>query len=424
MLAAAGLLDGYAATTHWALSDVLAAHDAIDVHSDQIFVHDRDRWTSAGVTAGIDLFLALVEEDHGPELAHQVATWLVVFVRRPGGQSQFSAQLRARPATHTVDRRAAALAQRSPRRRPRRRRARRPRRHEPAQLRPGVPARDGHDAGRVRRATAVEAARRLLEATDLTVGAIAHSVGIRHAETLHRAFRRRVGTTPDLLPPALRPAGLLTHDEESSHADRHRPLSPVHRPRRHRAVPGLHEHARRRCGRVRRARTGDLADDNGLLHFDIAHTFDDVPAPDVLLVPGGLITRKLARDGDPIIDWIQAAHPHTTYTTSVCTGALLLGAAGLLDGLRATTHWIAYDALRSYGAEPTEQRVVEEGKILTAAGVSAGIDLALTLVGRIAGARDRRRPSSSASSTTLSRRSTPAPRRRRRPRSASSYGPC
>ncbi len=134
------------------------------------------------------------------------------------------------------------------------------------------------------------------------------------------------------------------------------------------------------------ARKGDLADDKGLLHFDIAHTFDDVPAPDVLLVPGGLITRKLARDGDPVIEWIRRAHPHTTYTTSVCTGALLLGAAGLLEGLRATTHWIAYEALRSYGAEPTEERVVDEGKIVTAAGVSAGIDLALALLGRIAGA--------------------------------------
>jgi len=133
------------------------------------------------------------------------------------------------------------------------------------------------------------------------------------------------------------------------------------------------------------ARQGDVIDENGLLHFNVAHTFDDVPEPDIILVPGGLITRKLIRDSDPIIDWIRAAHPHTTYTTSVCTGALLLAAAGLLDGLRATTHWRAYDVLSSYGAEPTEQRVVHEGKILTAAGVSAGIDLALTLVGHIAG---------------------------------------
>ncbi|WP_421119764.1 DJ-1/PfpI family protein [Aquihabitans daechungensis] len=133
------------------------------------------------------------------------------------------------------------------------------------------------------------------------------------------------------------------------------------------------------------AQTGRLSDDNGLLHFDIEHTFADVPTPDVLLVPGGFITRKLARDRDPIVDWIASAHDHTTYTTSVCTGALLLAAAGLLDGLDATTHWYAYDELASYGARPTEQRVVQQGKIWTAAGVSAGIDLALTLVAEIWG---------------------------------------
>jgi transcriptional regulator GlxA family with amidase domain len=131
---------------------------------------------------------------------------------------------------------------------------------------------------------------------------------------------------------------------------------------------------------------GQLADDCGLLRLDIAHTFDDVPAPDVLLVPGGLVTRRLAAEGGPIVDWIRSAHETTTYTTSVCTGALLLGAAGVLEGLRATTHWIAYDHLRRYGAECTEERVVIEGKVATAAGVSAGIDLALTLVDRWHGA--------------------------------------
>lgn len=132
-------------------------------------------------------------------------------------------------------------------------------------------------------------------------------------------------------------------------------------------------------------RTGRLTDDNGLMHFDIEHTFADVPRPDLLLVPGGFITRKLARDRDPIVDWIAAAHPTTTYTTSVCTGALLLGAAGILDGLDATTHWSAYDELATYGARPTEQRVVQQGKVWTAAGVSAGIDLALTLLAEIHG---------------------------------------
>jgi len=133
-------------------------------------------------------------------------------------------------------------------------------------------------------------------------------------------------------------------------------------------------------------RTGSLSDDNGLLHLDITHTFGDVPAPDVVLVPGGTVTRRLAVPGEPIVEWLRAAHPTTTYTTSVCTGALLLGAAGILDGLTATTHWFAYEQLARFGATPTEQRVVQNGKILTAAGVSAGIDLALALVGQSHGA--------------------------------------
>lgn len=128
------------------------------------------------------------------------------------------------------------------------------------------------------------------------------------------------------------------------------------------------------------ATAGELADDNGLLRLNIEHTFDEVSSPDIAVVPGGFITRRLARDGDPIVDWITAVHPHTTYTVSVCTGALLLGAAGLLGGLDATTHWCAYEELASHGAMPTEERVVHRGKIWTAAGVSAGIDLALTLV--------------------------------------------
>jgi transcriptional regulator GlxA family with amidase domain len=133
-------------------------------------------------------------------------------------------------------------------------------------------------------------------------------------------------------------------------------------------------------------RKGTLADENGLLHLEMEHTFDDVPEPDVLLVPGGLITRIIAAEGGPIVDWIRAAHETTTYTTSVCTGALLLGAAGVLQGLRATTHWLAYDHLRRYDADPTEERVVIEGKVATAAGVSSGIDLALTLVDKLYGA--------------------------------------
>jgi transcriptional regulator GlxA family with amidase domain len=113
-------------------------------------------------------------------------------------------------------------------------------------------------------------------------------------------------------------------------------------------------------------------------------TFDDVPAPDVLVVPGGTGTRD-ALDDERLVAWIRAAHATSTWTTSVCTGALLLGAAGVLDGLRATTHWAFLDALTAYGAEPASERVVEQARVITSAGVSSGIDMALTLAARIAG---------------------------------------
>lgn len=132
-------------------------------------------------------------------------------------------------------------------------------------------------------------------------------------------------------------------------------------------------------------RAGRLSDDAGLLHLDIEHTFDEVSAPDVLLVPGGVVTRRLVRDGDAIVDWVGAAHATTTFTTSVCTGALVLGAAGVLDGLDATTHWFAYEELARFGARPTEQRVVRQGKVWTAAGVSAGIDLGLAMAAELWG---------------------------------------
>lgn len=198
LLAAAGLLDGYRATTHWGTCDFLAERwPAVEVQPDQIYVHDRNRWTSAGVTAGIDLSLALVEADLGPEVAHEVAAWLVVFARRPGGQAQFSVQLQAQaartPAVAEVQRwlpdhltseltvdRLAARAGMSPRTFARTFRAE-----------------TGTTPAAHVEELRVEAARRLLETTDQTVSAIARNVGLRHAETLHRAFVRRVGTTPD-----------------------------------------------------------------------------------------------------------------------------------------------------------------------------------------------------------------------------------
>jgi len=114
-------------------------------------------------------------------------------------------------------------------------------------------------------------------------------------------------------------------------------------------------------------------------------TFAAVPAPDVLVVPGGTGTLDALAD-ERLVDWIRTADATSTWTTSVCTGALLLGAAGLLDGRRATTHWAHLDRLEAYGATPASDRVVREGKIITSAGVSSGIDMALTLAAEIAGA--------------------------------------
>lgn len=106
--------------------------------------------------------------------------------------------------------------------------------------------------------------------------------------------------------------------------------------------------------------------------------------PDVVLVPGGKGNRPLMAD-DEVLDWLRGTHERSTWTTSVCTGSLVLAAAGILDGKRATTHWAYLDRLRDLGAEPVTERVVEDGKLMTAAGVSSGIDMALTLAARIAG---------------------------------------
>jgi transcriptional regulator GlxA family with amidase domain len=111
---------------------------------------------------------------------------------------------------------------------------------------------------------------------------------------------------------------------------------------------------------------------------------DELPHPEVIVVPGGYRTRELTRD-ERVLDWLRTAHETSQWTTSVCTGSLLLGAAGILDGLEATTHWTMLDALSEFGATPVSERVVEQGKVITAAGVSAGIDMALTLAARIAG---------------------------------------
>ena len=129
---------------------------------------------------------------------------------------------------------------------------------------------------------------------------------------------------------------------------------------------------------------GPVTTDNGMLQLVAEAALQDVPEPDIVLVPGGFGTRALL-DDEPLLSWLRHAHETSTWTTSVCTGSLLLAAAGILDGLRATTHWSAMELLGELGATPTAERVVVEGKVVTGAGVSAGIDMALTLAAEIAG---------------------------------------
>jgi putative intracellular protease/amidase len=142
-------------------------------------------------------------------------------------------------------------------------------------------------------------------------------------------------------------------------------------------LPGAHVH-------FLAVEPGPLRTENGMLTIAAGERLSDLPEPEVLVVPGGLGTRALMAD-EALLEWIRHAHEHSEWTTSVCTGSLLLGAAGILDGLEATTHWMVLDTLAELGARPVTRRVVREGKVITAAGVSSGIDMALALAAEIAG---------------------------------------
>jgi transcriptional regulator GlxA family with amidase domain len=127
------------------------------------------------------------------------------------------------------------------------------------------------------------------------------------------------------------------------------------------------------------AETGPVLDDRGSLSLTATATYADLPRPDVIVVPGGIGTAEAVFDQE-LLGWVREAHEHTVWTTSVCSGSFVLGAAGLLNGLKATTHWGFLKDLAGVGAQPVGERVVREGKIVTAAGVSSGMDMALGLL--------------------------------------------
>jgi putative intracellular protease/amidase len=129
---------------------------------------------------------------------------------------------------------------------------------------------------------------------------------------------------------------------------------------------------------------GPIRTEQRTLAMTADKALSEIPRPDIVMVPGGFGTRDLLDDED-VLGWLREAHEHSTWTTSVCTGSLLLAAAGILDGVEATTHWLARDELAALGAIPVSDRVVQRGKIVTAAGVSSGIDMALHLAALEAG---------------------------------------
>jgi len=130
---------------------------------------------------------------------------------------------------------------------------------------------------------------------------------------------------------------------------------------------------------------GQVRTDCGALGLSVDYALDEVTDPDIVLVPGGEGNRPLMED-EAVLSWLRSVDEGTKWTTSVCTGSLVLGAAGLLEGKRATSHWLFLEKLRDLGADPVGGRFVEDGKVITVAGVSAGIDMALHLVGQEVGA--------------------------------------
>jgi transcriptional regulator GlxA family with amidase domain len=133
---------------------------------------------------------------------------------------------------------------------------------------------------------------------------------------------------------------------------------------------------------------GPVMTDSGVLVLGASHAFAEATAPDVILIPGSSNNTVTMMADTAVLDWIRQAHTHTQFTTSVCSGALILAAAGVLKGHPATTHWAGMSFLPNFGAEPRpHERIVQSGKIITSAGVSAGIDMALCLVSQLQGER-------------------------------------
>ena len=291
LLAAAGLLDGRRVTTHWARAGRLAAdHPAVHVDADPIWTRDGDVWTSAGVTAGIDVSLALVEDDHDVEVAETVARWLVMFLRRPGTQSQFATPVRRRQANDEPIRRAQHLIDADPADDHRLGRlAARVAMSERHLLR-RFSAELGVTPARYVATARVEAARRELEETDETVAAIAARVGFGTSESMRRTFVRHLGTPPD----DYRRRFARHRTRTTTTSEGPAPMTSIAIPLfpRFTALDGIgpYEVLQRIPGfdiTFVGHRRGVVRSDNGFLGIEVDATFDELPAPDVVVFPGG-----------------------------------------------------------------------------------------------------------------------------------------
>ena len=385
LLAEAGLLDGLRATTHWRQCERLAAdYPAVSVETDPIFVRAGKIYTSAGVTAGIDLALALIEEDHGREVALAVARELVMFLRRPGGQSQFSVQLSAQQADREpirdlqrwigdnlgADLSVETLARRA---------AMSPRNFARVFTRevgatPGefvenlrveaAPA----AAGRIRRWRRRDCVRVRLRHARVDAARVPPHTA-RAAERISQPIQSKVKCMTKK-ENAMRIAFLIF--DNLTTLDAIGPFEVMCR------IPGAEVMFVGETAGIKRA------DPPKSLGIVADYSIADVTSADILVVPGGRGEAQV-REKPHMLEWVRQIDKTTQWTTSVCTGALVLGAAGLLKGRPATTHWARLEMLREFGAVPRSERVVEDGKIITAAGVSAGIDMGLHLVRRVAG---------------------------------------
>ena len=378
---AAGLLDGRTVTTHWASATRLAAEfPALRVDPDPIYIRDGAFWTSAGVTAGIDLALALVEDDLGSEVAQTVARWLVMFLHRPGGQTQFASPVWVPRADRSAVRAVQGMVESSPggdHRLPAMAAAAAMSvRHFARVFHREV----GETPGRFVERARLEAARHELETSDATLEAIAGRCGFGTAETMRRVFQRRLNVSPD----SYRRRFRVSDRREVGVSDRLQVAIPLFPRFTALDAVGPYEVFQRVPSIdvvIIGHQLGELRSDNGMLGVTVDATFEEVDEPDVVVFPGGIGTRALV-DDERVLEWVRHAHTTTRLTTSVCTGSIVLAAAGLLVGLPATTHWSCYAELESHRAVPTARRVVEhlDRRIITAAGVSSGIDMALRVV--------------------------------------------